>query len=120
MTPKPDRVYLEHILECVALIQDYTQNGKTEFMASVFVQDAVLRRLQTMAESTQRLSETSKEKAPQIEWRALAGFRNVLVHDYLGGVDLEQVWEAIENRLPGLETAVRALMESGTEPESKN
>jgi len=40
-----------------------------------------------MAESTQRLSEDLKAKAPEVDWRALSGFRNVLVHDYLGGID---------------------------------
>lgn len=113
MTPKANRIYLEHILDCVALIQNYTRNGKAEFMASSLVQDAVLRRLQTMAEATQQLSEQLKAKAPGIDWRALAGFRNVLVHDYLGGIDLEQVWNAVEHYLPGLETALRGLIETG-------
>jgi uncharacterized protein with HEPN domain len=113
MTAHADRVYLEHILECTALIQDYTRNGKAEFMASSLVRDAVLRRLQTMAESTQRLSDDLKAKAPEVDWRALAGFRNVLVHDYLGGIDLERVWDAVEFYLPGLETAARELMETG-------
>jgi uncharacterized protein with HEPN domain len=115
MTPKADRVYLIHILECVALIQDYTCSGKAEFMASALVQDAVLRRLQTMAESSQRLSEELKSKAPEVDWRALAGFRNVLVHDYLGGIDLEQVWSAVEHYLSGLEAAVRELLGTGEE-----
>jgi uncharacterized protein with HEPN domain len=106
-----DRVYLEHILECAVLIANYTRSGKASFMAGGLVQDAVLRRLQTMAESTQRLSDGLKVRAPEVDWRALAGFRNVLVHDYLGGIDLERVWEAIEGYLPGLEMAVRGLME---------
>ncbi|WP_448573711.1 HepT-like ribonuclease domain-containing protein [Trichothermofontia sp.] len=96
MTTHDDRVYLEHILECAALLQDYTGNGKAVFMESVLVQDAVLRRLQTMAESTQRLSDRLKAQAPDVDWRALSGFRNVLVHDYLGGIDLERVWDAVE------------------------
>ncbi|MDI9639096.1 DUF86 domain-containing protein [Geitlerinema splendidum] len=112
MTDERDRVYLEHILECTTLIQDYTRNGKAEFMESSLVRDAVLRRLQTMAESTQRLSETLKAQAPGVDWRALAGFRNVLVHDYLGGIDFERVWDAVELYLPGLEMAVRELIEA--------
>jgi uncharacterized protein with HEPN domain len=56
MTNHDDRVYLEHILECAALIRDYTRNGKAEFIENILVRDAVLRRLQIMAESTQRLS----------------------------------------------------------------
>ncbi len=115
MTAERNRVYLEHILECAALIQSYTRNGKAEFIANSMVQDAVLRRLQTLAESTQRLSETLRAQAPEVDWRALAGFRNVLVHDYLGGIDLERVWDAVEFYLPGLETAVRRLLETGGE-----
>ncbi len=88
MTVHDNRIYLEHILDCVTLIQDYTRNGKAAFMGSALVQDAVLRRLQTMAESTQRLSDDLKRQAPEVDWRALSGFRNVLVHDYLGGIDL--------------------------------
>ena len=41
MTAQDDRVYLEHILECTRLIQDYTRNGKAEFMTSSLVRDAV-------------------------------------------------------------------------------
>lgn len=110
MTDHDDRVYLAHILECVARIQDYTRNNKTTFMVNALVQDAVLRRLQTMAESTQRLSDNLKAQAPEVDWRSLSGFRNVLVHDYLGGIDLERVWDAVEFYLPGLKAAVRKLM----------
>ena len=56
--------------------------------------------------STQRLSDEVKAQAPEVDWRALSGFRNVLVHDYLGGIDLERVWDAVEFYVPGLEAAV--------------
>ncbi|MBR8829613.1 MAG: hypothetical protein N5P05_001437 [Chroococcopsis gigantea SAG 12.99] len=110
MTDHDDLVYLEHILECASLIQSYTINGKHEFMESTFVQDAVLRRLQIMAESTQRLSDDLKVKGPEVNWRALSGFRNILVHDYLGGIDLERVWDAAKIYTPELEVAVRELI----------
>ncbi|NEQ32875.1 MAG: DUF86 domain-containing protein [Leptolyngbya sp. SIO4C5] len=112
MTFQEDRVYLEHVLTCTALIQAYTSDGKAAFMASALVQDAVLRRLQTMAESTQRLSDEVKAQAPEIDWRALSGFRNVLVHDYLGGIDLDRVWDAVEFYVPGLEAAVQKLIKT--------
>lgn len=110
MIADEDRVYLEHILTCTALIRDYTGQGRAEFMESELVQDAVLRRLQTMAESTQRLSNALKTRAPEVDWRALSGFRNVLVHDYLGGIDLERIWDAVDLYVPGLEAAVQKLM----------
>lgn len=111
MTEERDVAHLEYIAECAALIRDYTDSGKSEFMSNVLLQDAVLRRLQTMAESTQRLSEGLKAEVPEVDWRALAGFRNILVHDYLNGIDMERVWDAVSSYLPGLEKAVRELRE---------
>lgn len=114
--PKSDRVYLQHILECAALIRDYTSDGKDAFMHDVLCQDGVMRRLQTMAESSQRLSDVMKVKAPSIDWRAIAGFRNILVHDYINGIDLNRVWDIVENYLPELETAAQALIKSIEDP----
>lgn len=110
MISEKDRLYLDHIMECAALIKQYTCNGKADFITNSLVQDAVLRRLQTMAESTQRLSEALKLRVPSIDWRALVGFRNILVHDYLGGIDLEQIWDAVERYLPELESTLQRLV----------
>ncbi|NET59529.1 MAG: DUF86 domain-containing protein, partial [Symploca sp. SIO2E6] len=56
-----------------------------------------------------RLSDDLKNSASDVDWRALAGFRNVLVHDYLGGIDLERVWDAVANYLPSLEQAIKQI-----------
>jgi len=69
-----------------------------------------LRRLQIMAESTQRLSDRLKAQAPNVDWRALSGFRNILVHDYLGGISLSRVWDAVENNLPILKQEVQLML----------
>ena len=87
---KDDRVYVRHILRCVARIEEYTVEGRERFFSSHLIQDGVIRNLQTLAESSQRMSEPLRSRYSEIDWRALAGFRNVLVHDYLG-VDLESV-----------------------------
>ena len=63
---KDDRVYLLHILECIQRIEGNTSGGHDAFMASHTLQDAVLRNLQTMAESTQRLSEELKAEHPEV------------------------------------------------------
>ena len=102
---KGDRVYLSHILERIRRIEEDTADGKDAFLASHTLQDAVLRNLQTLAESTQRLSPTIKERYPQIEWRRIAAFRNVLVHDYLG-IDLERVWEITQRDVPELKAVI--------------
>jgi len=89
MNLERDKVYMEHILECIDKINNYTGKDRARFMGNEFVQDAVLRRLQIMAESTQRLSDDLKATALDIDWRALSGFRNILVHDYLVAIALK-------------------------------
>jgi uncharacterized protein with HEPN domain len=88
---KDDAVYLRHILESIRRIEQDTSSGIEAFRASRTHQDAVLRNLQALAESTQRLSSELKSAWPQVEWGRIAAFRNVLVHDYLG-VDLARIW----------------------------
>ena len=78
---------------------------RARFEASRLVQDAVIRNLQTLAESSQRLSSEIKGTEPQIPWRELSGFRNVIVHGYLG-VDLAAVWLVVAQDLPALTGAV--------------
>ena len=86
-------------------ICEYTAGERGRFETSRLVQDAVLRNLQTLAESSQRLSVEIKLTEPQIPWRELAGFRNVIVHGYLG-IDLAAVWLVVEHDLPALAEAV--------------
>ncbi len=87
---KNDEVYLRHILECIGRIEDYVSGGRDQFFSSHLIQDAVLRNLQTMSESTQRLSSSLKTTHPDVEWQKISGFRNVLVHAYLG-IELELI-----------------------------
>ncbi len=106
---KDDRLYLVHILECIGRIQEFTAEGKDAFMADVRTQDAVLRNLHTLSESTQRLSDDIKGRHPATDWRAIAGFRNVVVHDYLG-VNLDRIWEIVSISLDPLRHEVQAMM----------
>jgi uncharacterized protein with HEPN domain len=106
---KDDRLYLAHIKDCIDRIEEYTAEGRDAFLADRKSQDAVLRNLQVMAESTQRISESLKALHPAIDWRALAGFRNLLVHDYLG-VGVTRVWEVIEEYLPKLKREIDLMV----------
>ncbi len=100
---------LEHIRERISRIAEYTNRGRAAFYDSHLIQDAVLRNLQTIAESTQRLSNGLRATEPEVPWRAIAGFRNVLAHDYLE-IDLEVVWSVVEQDLPKLAAAVDRMV----------
>ena len=109
---KEDAVYLNHILDCIANIEEDSAQGYEHFMASRTHRDAVLRNLQVMAESTQHLSDELKATQPEIEWREIATFRNILVHDYLG-IDLETVWEITQRDIPRLKQAIITMLSLG-------
>ena len=113
---KDDVVYLQHILEAIRRVEENTSGGREAFLASHTHQDAVLRNLQTMAEATQRLSPAARERHPSVDWRALSGFRNVLVHNYLG-IDLLQIWTVVTGDVPGLKAAAKDLL-AATSPDN--
>ncbi|MBI2119916.1 MAG: DUF86 domain-containing protein [Elusimicrobia bacterium] len=106
---KDDKLYLIHILESIERIEKYTCDGKGKFLSDLKTQDAVLRNLQTLAESTQKLSDSLKSKHSEIDWRALAGFRNVLAHDYLG-IDIGQIWDIVHQDIPVLKKKVQGFI----------
>ncbi len=95
-----DQIYITHMIECIQRIEGYVSTGKEAFTKTALLQDASMRVLQVMAESSQRLSPQAKSEHPEIDWRSIAGFRNILVHDYLGGIDLELIWQVLEKELP--------------------
>ena len=64
-------------------------------------QDAVLWRLETLAEATNRLTPELKARQPDIRWRAIYGFRNIAAHGYLD-LHIDRVWEIVETHLPSL------------------
>ena len=106
---KDDRLYLLHISECIATIEEYTEGGEGAFFKDRKTQDAVLRNLQIMAESSQRLSSQLRDSHPEMDWRKIAGFRNVLVHDYLG-INIRLVWGIVTRDLPVLKQRISAML----------
>ena len=106
---KDDTVYLRHILECIRRIEENAQGGYRSFKATHTHQDAILRNLQTLAESTQRLAEEVKGKHPAVPWKSIAAFRNILVHNYLG-VDLERIWRIVQEDVPLLKEVINRML----------
>ncbi len=111
---KQDRVYVVHILEMVANIEELTASGREAFMAAKHDRAAVLHYLQTMAESTQRLSVAIKARHPEVDWKAISGFRNRLVHGYLD-MNMSIVWTVVTEYLPSLKHTVEAMQEEMNE-----
>lgn len=107
---KDSRVYLVHIRDCINRIEAYTVDGEIAFFSDPKTQDAVIRNLQTLCESTQRMPDAWKTIRPEIDWRTIGDFRNVLAHQYLD-IDLDIVWNVVKNYLPDLKQAVEAIFQ---------
>ena len=103
-------LYLEDIAEGCERIRRYTA-GQTEaqFAADGKTYDAVLRNLETIGEAAKNLAEEIRAGMPEIEWKKICAFRDVLAHHYFG-VDPGIVWDVMVNKLPALESAVRSCI----------
>jgi uncharacterized protein with HEPN domain len=105
VTDGRDRRYLLYMRHSVSLIETRTRAGREAFLRDLDVQDAVLWRLQTLAEATGKLSPSVKQRHPHIRWRAIYGFRNIAAHAYLE-LRLEDIWEIVALHLPPLKAVV--------------
>ena len=102
-----DAFYLAHMLECIESIERYS--ASRDIALDELTQDAVLRKLQILAESSKRVSEALKTEFSQVRWRELAGFRNVVVHDYLG-IRVERILPIVRDDIPALKAQILAIL----------
>ena len=102
------KLYAHHILDCMDKIRRIQARGNLE--RDEILYDATLRNLQTLSEATQKLGEDKAEQCPDIPWREISGFRNILVHNYLGNIDPLTIKNVIEEHLPPLENCVRQML----------
>ena len=63
-----------------------------------------------IGEAAKRVSAESRRQFAQLDWKAICGMRDVLIHDYIG-VDLDEVWNvASSSRIPELQTALEQFL----------
>jgi uncharacterized protein with HEPN domain len=101
---------LRDILEAIAAIDRYRDRDRSAFEQDELLQVWFLRHLQIIGEAARRLPEEIRNLAPDIPWHKIIGMRNILVHGYFE-IDLDVVWDAVQQDVPPLKLAVEALLE---------
>jgi uncharacterized protein with HEPN domain len=105
-----EELYLEDIQESCEKVLRFTK-GMTykDFVHDDLHFDAVLRNLEIIGEAVKNISDETRQKYPQIKWRKIAGFRDIVAHEYFG-VDEETVWDIVEKEIPPLLEFVKTIL----------
>jgi uncharacterized protein with HEPN domain len=103
-----DQKLFEFLFEFIDEIEIHlSKTHKDKFYTDITVREATIHSLQKFAETTQRISDEVKSKIPEVPWREISGMRNVIVHDYLGDVDYEIVWDVATIKIPEIKKVLK-------------
>jgi len=101
--PRDFEVYLEDIRQAISKIQNYTAGlTRDAFDQDDRTIDAVIRNLEIIGEAAKMLPESVRASYPTVEWKKIAGLRDILAHQYFE-VDLDIIWDVLRNKLPELD-----------------
>lgn len=99
MSKREELLLLNDILDAGQKILKFSEGMNFQmFLNDEKTQDACIRNFEIMGEAAKYISGETKSGNPEIEWKKIANYRNLLIHDYFG-VNLEIVWDIIENEL---------------------
>ncbi len=99
------------IQDAINKIEKYRTQGKEEFFANELIQSWMLLQLQIIGEAMRSMDSMSYAQHPEINWRDIIDFRNLLVHEYFR-VDLDIIWKIIEQELPTLRDQINSILRS--------
>lgn len=110
MSERNLKLFLNDILKSIQRIQKYTK-GKTydDFIQDDLLADALVRNLEVIGEAVKNIPADFRKKYPSVDWKKIAGLRDILIHEYFG-IDHELLWDIIENKIPSLGKQIETIL----------
>lgn len=107
-----DKQRLIHILESIVEIEKYTAGENLEnFMQNSMMKFASVKQIEIIGEAANHITEETKNKFSEIQWRQITGLRHVLVHEYFG-IDSNLIWQIIIEDIPALKIMIQEVLTS--------
>jgi len=106
---RDDAWLLDMLQACRKALQHAEGLDGHRFHVSPLHQDAIIRQLSILGEAAKQVSPEFRDAHPEIPWKKIAGFRDVVVHAYFR-VDLDQVWRIVQHDLPGLTATLEQMI----------
>ncbi len=111
MNNKNDLVFIEHILDSINAIEDFSKNiSKEELISNRLRKSAIVREIEIIGEAVKNISDNLKKEYKEIKWKDIAGTRDKMIHHYFG-VDLNIVWDIIKKDIPVLKKQIKEIKE---------
>ena len=108
---RDELMYIRDIAESCEKIMNFTTGmTKTKLLRDAKTYDAVIRNLEIIREAAKHISGPTRAKMQDINWRKIAGMRDILVHEYFG-IDNNILWDIVQNKVPELSKAIKTFFE---------
>ena len=109
MNKKDDSIFIDHILDSIQAIEEFSKNmPKEELTTNRIKKNAIVREIEVIGEAAKNISEAFKEKHKIIKWKNIIGTRDIMIHQYFG-VNLDVVWSIIQEDLSKLKKQLKDI-----------
>ena len=103
--------YLWHILDEIGYIEAVICDiEEADFLADETLKRSFVRSIEIIGEASKKVPIDLRQRYAHIEWRAMGGMRDRLIHDYFG-VDYDIVWDVAVNKVPELQREIERILE---------
>jgi len=108
---RDELMYIRDIAESCEKIMNFASGlTKTKLLRDAKTYDAVIRNLEIIGEAAKQISGPTKTQMPDVNWRKIAGLRDILIHDYFG-IDNNILWDVVQNKIPELLKTVKIFLD---------